>query len=522
MATLSTPRSPTVRPPAVGFRLLSDARLAKLAAGGRDGAMAAIFERYHQALHRYCYAIVGNEHDAADALQNTMVRALRSLPGETRSIALRPWLYRIAHNESISLLRARRSDSDLDAAAHLSDVAAAGAVESRERLRSLTADLAELTERQRGAVLMRELSGMEFAEIADVLHTTAPAVKQSVYEARRALQALREGRAMDCDVVQRTISDGDGRALRAMRIRGHLRECACCRAFDASLRERPAALSALIPPLPVAVAAGMIHSILGGGGSGGGGLGVGLAGGAKATVGASLATKTAIALSVGATIAGGAAVAAPTPRPAAHDSVTPGAPAVVQAKPRRGAEPKATAARKRSSRTAVAGAAKRLRTAVAADGPGASDTPPAPSSTGSQTTSSTGAPAGGVRAIGTGAKRSGGRKAAATSSAKPSRAGKPRPASRSRASTAHSRRPAASSRKPSRASAPGGRSRPKAVRPPPPAAANASKGASPGSAAPGQAPATVPSSAGSPAATPPEASPGGGGHGKAAPAVGRR
>jgi len=517
MATLSTPRPPTVRPPAVGFRLLSDARLAKLAAAGRDGAMAAIFERYHQPLHRYCYAIVGNEHDAADALQNTMVKALRSLPGETRSIALRPWLYRVAHNESISLLRARRSDSDLDAAAHLCDVAAAGAVESRERLRSLTEDLAELTERQRGAVLMRELGGMEFAEIADALQTTSPAVKQSVYEARRALQALQEGRAMDCDVVQRTISDGDRRALRAMRVRGHLRECACCRAFDASLRERPAQLGALIPPLPVAVAAGMIHSVLGGGGSGGGGggLGVGLAGGAKATVGASLATKTAIALSVGATIAGGAAVAAPSLRPAAHDSATPGAPAVVGAKARRGAEPKATATRERTSRAAAAVAAKRRRAAPAADGQGASDT----SSTGSQASSSNGASAGVPRATGTGAERSGGRKAAATSAAKPSRARKPRPAPRGRA--AQSRRPAASSSKPSAASASGGRSRPGAGRPPLPAAANASNGASPAGAAPTQTPAAVPSSAGSPAATPPATPPGGGGPGKAAPAAGR-
>src|SRR5204862_1936188 len=105
-ASLSTP-APVVRAPTVAFRFASDALLATLAAAGSEGAIAAIFELHHQALHRYCYAIVGNEHDAADALQNTMMKALRSLPGETRDIALRPWLYRVAHNESISLLRAR-------------------------------------------------------------------------------------------------------------------------------------------------------------------------------------------------------------------------------------------------------------------------------------------------------------------------------------------------------------------------------------------------------------------------------
>ena len=92
---------------------MPDERVARWAARGSDAAFAVIFERHHQALHRYCHTIVGNGHDASDALQSTMLKAFRALPGETREIALRPWLYRIAHNESISLLRARRSDRDL-------------------------------------------------------------------------------------------------------------------------------------------------------------------------------------------------------------------------------------------------------------------------------------------------------------------------------------------------------------------------------------------------------------------------
>ena len=113
-----------------------------------------------------------------------MLKALRAMPGETRRIVLKPWLYRVAHNESISLLRARRPDADLDAAAHVGDEAAAGLLESRDRLRTLTSDLGELTERQRGALLMRELGGLEFAEVAEALGTTPTAVKQSDYEAR--------------------------------------------------------------------------------------------------------------------------------------------------------------------------------------------------------------------------------------------------------------------------------------------------------------------------------------------------
>src|SRR6476646_6391615 len=100
--------------PAGFSRLLSDERLTRRAVGGDERAFAAIFERYHQLLYRYCLAILGNPEDAQDALQNTMVRALRALPRQERSISLRPWLYRIAHNESIDLLRRRRVTEPFD------------------------------------------------------------------------------------------------------------------------------------------------------------------------------------------------------------------------------------------------------------------------------------------------------------------------------------------------------------------------------------------------------------------------
>ena len=242
-----------------------------LGRGGSEAAFAAIFERHHRALHRYCHTIVGNGHDASDALQSTMLKAFRALPGETREIALRPWLYRIAHNESISLLRARRPDRELEAAAHLGDPRAAGIVESRDRMRALGADLTELTGQQRGALLMRELGGLSFAEIAGALQISPAAAKQTVYESRCVLQALQEGREMDCDVVRRTLSDGDRRTLRGKRLRGHLRACAGCHDFEQALHARPAELAALAPPLPMGVAAIMLQGLVGGGGFGAGG-----------------------------------------------------------------------------------------------------------------------------------------------------------------------------------------------------------------------------------------------------------
>ncbi|MCA1697881.1 MAG: sigma-70 family RNA polymerase sigma factor [Actinobacteria bacterium] len=291
---------------------MGDERLARWAAKGSQPAFAVIFERHHQALHRYCQSIVGNGHDAADALQNTMLKALRALPGETRTIALKPWLYRIAHNESISLLRSRRGHSDLDAAAHVGDPGAETIVESRERLRDLTADLSELTDQQRGTLLMRELAGLQFDEISAALQLTATAAKQSVYEARCALQSLEEGRAMDCDVIRHTLSDGDRRTLRNLKIRGHLRACAGCRDFEAALRQRPAHLAALTPALPLATAASILQGLLGTGtGHGGGGLLAAVGVGATSTGGTSLATKVATVAVIAGSAGGGAIYIAP-------------------------------------------------------------------------------------------------------------------------------------------------------------------------------------------------------------------
>ena len=83
-------------------------RLARLAARGNTRAFAAIYERYHQTLYRYCRSILNDDIDSQDALQSTFTRALSALKRGQRIAPLRPWLFRIAHNESISLLRRRR------------------------------------------------------------------------------------------------------------------------------------------------------------------------------------------------------------------------------------------------------------------------------------------------------------------------------------------------------------------------------------------------------------------------------
>jgi RNA polymerase sigma factor (sigma-70 family) len=249
---------------AVPLQLRREGALRSRAARGDAAAFAAVYERHHQALYRYCRSILRNDEDAQDALQSTMARAFAALQDESRDFELRPWLFRIAHNEAISIVRRRPASTELDdvpdGSGDLEDQ-----VTDREQLRMLRLDLADLPERQRAALVLRELNGLSHAEIGVVLELTPSSVKQSIFEARSALFTCREGREMDCDDVRRMLSDGDGRTLRSRGVRAHLRHCSECRRFRADLEQRPRALRALVPPLPVGSAAALLAKLLGAG-----------------------------------------------------------------------------------------------------------------------------------------------------------------------------------------------------------------------------------------------------------------
>jgi RNA polymerase sigma factor (sigma-70 family) len=237
--------------PQLPLRALSDDRLARLAADGDVDAFAAIYARHCQGLYHYCVSLVGDRDDAGDALQSTLVKALKAIATQSQPGGLRAWLYRIAHNEAMSVIRARQAAAtgiteDMLPGSPGADTRAA----QREELRNLLGDLGELSARQRGALTMRELNGLEYPEIARALGMSPDAAKQTIYEARRALQDQEAGRATDCDTLRRSLSGGDGRVGRGRKVRAHLRACAGCRDFHGALSTRPAALAALAPALP--------------------------------------------------------------------------------------------------------------------------------------------------------------------------------------------------------------------------------------------------------------------------------
>jgi RNA polymerase sigma factor (sigma-70 family) len=307
---------------------LDDERLARLSAGDRVGAFATLYARHHQALYRYCATIVGEDADAQDALQATWLRALVALRRGQRDAPLRPWLFRIAHNESISILRRRaRAREPVLIPAGPPPTAEEGML-ARERFSQLVDDLHGLPDRARSAIVLRELTGLSHEEIAGALDITVGAAKQSVYEARRGLQDEARGRAMACPEIQGRISDGDRRVMRGRAVRAHLRQCPDCTAFAQAIGDRSASLGAFVPTLALASSGAILRQVAGAtgtttagattaGGIGGAAGTTGATGAATKALGAGLLAKS-LAATGAVVTAAGVTVAISADQPQTH------------------------------------------------------------------------------------------------------------------------------------------------------------------------------------------------------------
>ena len=217
--------APARVPDARAARYLSlsgDERLGRLVGEGSERAFAELYQRYHQRLYRFCRSMLRNDTDAQDALQATFAGAFAALARGQRDAPMRPWLYRIAHNESVSLLRRRRPEVTLTEQHHTPTPSAEEVAGERERLAILVKDLGALSERQRGALVMRELGGLSHEDIALALGVSGGAAKQTIFEARQSLAEFAEGRGMHCEDVCRALSDGNRRTMRGRKFRAHL------------------------------------------------------------------------------------------------------------------------------------------------------------------------------------------------------------------------------------------------------------------------------------------------------------
>src|SRR3954454_449245 len=172
---------------------LTDERLVALVRSGRDDAFGAIHDRYHDRLLAFARRMLaGTGHDAEDVVQDAFIRALAGLRATGAGMNLKPWLYMIVRNRAMDDLRKpARIAAELDDVVDLHPAENADpalrAIE-RELLRAVVDGIAELPERQRRALVMRELDGASHVEMAATLGTSIPATKSLLVRARTTLQ----------------------------------------------------------------------------------------------------------------------------------------------------------------------------------------------------------------------------------------------------------------------------------------------------------------------------------------------
>ena len=170
------------------LRTQSDERLVRLAAEGHERAFEAIVDRYRRPLTRFAQRFVG-EARAEEVVQTAFLNAWSSLRSGTEVRDLKPWLYRIVNNGAINALqRAEYSDAPLIEASDFR-MGPEASYEQSEELRQTVANISELPERQRDALLAVAVDGRAHADVARDLGVSDAGVRQLVRRARVQLRA---------------------------------------------------------------------------------------------------------------------------------------------------------------------------------------------------------------------------------------------------------------------------------------------------------------------------------------------
>jgi RNA polymerase sigma factor (sigma-70 family) len=226
-----------------------------------ERAFEAIYDRYHEPLLGFCRHMLGSREEAEDALQQVFVDAHRHMRAGRTPEHLKAWLYTIARNRCVSMLRARRDAVALDAVPEPSTdgLAVAGEVERREELEELLGDLARLPDDQRAALVLSEIGDLSHDEVAVALGVRRAKVKALVFQARETLGTWRAARSASCEDIREDLATLRGSALRRASLRRHVAVCPSCAAFEAEVARQRSAMALL---LPVAPGLALKHTVL--------------------------------------------------------------------------------------------------------------------------------------------------------------------------------------------------------------------------------------------------------------------
>jgi RNA polymerase sigma-70 factor (ECF subfamily) len=166
----------------------------------RRAQLLALAEELRPELHRYCARLMGSVIDGEDVVQDTMVRAFAALhdpkwENMEEKPPLRPWLFRIAHNRALDLLRGRavRATEPIDAASDVADPSSPDPAEMlmrQEAVKTAVSRFAELPTLQRSVVILKDVLDESLIDIATLLDLTVDAVKGHLARGRARLREI--------------------------------------------------------------------------------------------------------------------------------------------------------------------------------------------------------------------------------------------------------------------------------------------------------------------------------------------
>lgn len=196
------------------YESLHDRELYRLTGEGDEAAFSELVRRYETFVFRIAFDVLRAEDDAADAAQDAFLKLWRGASGWRGECEVKTWIYRIAKTSALDRARSRASRTTVPLE-DVTDTADASPtpdeeLERRERVRAVREAIAELPEAYREVIVMRELHGMSYREIAEAAGIDMGTVKSRISRARAELgEILKEKLGMtEQNRQRRRLKDG--------------------------------------------------------------------------------------------------------------------------------------------------------------------------------------------------------------------------------------------------------------------------------------------------------------------------
>lgn len=163
------------------LRSVTDEQLVKRCLAGDSRAAEALFSRHQDYVYRLCYSMLGHAQDAEDAAQEAFVRALSRLESFRGGSAFRTWLHRVTVTTCLDHLRRRKSTLPIDETPEIEEPRSA----MPEVRLEVEEALNHLDPCERAALVLREVEGLSYNEMAEMLDCSVEAVRSRLYRARQ-------------------------------------------------------------------------------------------------------------------------------------------------------------------------------------------------------------------------------------------------------------------------------------------------------------------------------------------------